>query len=247
MVRGPRASRVVARRAPPVRGWLGRVGSMLAAYASPIRRRPAVRPGGRGAPRAGGAGRLGRRARSGPLALNHHDVWSPAGGRSAAPSGCRWSSAATRRASTRTATRSSSTPSSPPRGGPATRRSTPSARCSPSCTRARWPSRSPSRGATCVPKPAEPLLGRGRLPADRLAHRLPDAVHQVRACSPAATVLVQGAGGGVATALIVLGRAAGCRVWVTSRSEAKRGRGPRARRGRRPSSPVRGCPSGSTP
>src|SRR6478735_2938103 len=36
------------------------------------------------------------------------------------------------------------------------------------------------------------------------------------------TVLVQGAGGGVATAAIVLGRAAGLRVLVTSRDEAKR-------------------------
>jgi NADPH:quinone reductase-like Zn-dependent oxidoreductase len=41
---------------------------------------------------------------------------------------------------------------------------------------------------------------------------------------PGATVLVQGAGGGVATALIVLGRAAGYRIWATSRSEAKRDR-----------------------
>jgi NADPH:quinone reductase-like Zn-dependent oxidoreductase len=41
---------------------------------------------------------------------------------------------------------------------------------------------------------------------------------------PGATVLVQGAGGGVATALILLGRAAGYRVWATSRSEAKRQR-----------------------
>ena len=39
---------------------------------------------------------------------------------------------------------------------------------------------------------------------------------------PGGTVLVQGAGGGVATALIVLGRAAGYRVWATSRTEAKR-------------------------
>jgi NADPH:quinone reductase-like Zn-dependent oxidoreductase len=39
---------------------------------------------------------------------------------------------------------------------------------------------------------------------------------------PGATILVQGAGGGVATALILLGRAAGYRMWVTSRSEAKR-------------------------
>lgn len=36
------------------------------------------------------------------------------------------------------------------------------------------------------------------------------------------TILVQGAGGGVATALIVLGRALGRRVWVTSREEDKR-------------------------
>jgi len=38
------------------------------------------------------------------------------------------------------------------------------------------------------------------------------------------TVLVQGAGGGVATALIVLGRAGGLRVLATSRDEAKRER-----------------------
>src|SRR5215475_9137213 len=38
---------------------------------------------------------------------------------------------------------------------------------------------------------------------------------------PGATILVQGASGGVATAAILLGRAAGYRVWVTSRSEAK--------------------------
>ncbi|MGW3483998.1 zinc-binding dehydrogenase [Rhodococcus indonesiensis] len=38
------------------------------------------------------------------------------------------------------------------------------------------------------------------------------------------TVLVQGAGGGVATAATMLGKAAGIRVWVTSRSEAKRAR-----------------------
>lgn len=41
---------------------------------------------------------------------------------------------------------------------------------------------------------------------------------------PGGTVLVQGAGGGVATALIALGRAGGLRVWVTSRDEGKRER-----------------------
>jgi NADPH:quinone reductase-like Zn-dependent oxidoreductase len=44
------------------------------------------------------------------------------------------------------------------------------------------------------------------------------------ALKPGATVLVQGAGGGVATACITLGHAAGLRVWVTSRDEAKRAR-----------------------
>ena len=39
--------------------------------------------------------------------------------------------------------------------------------------------------------------------------------------APGSTVLVQGAGGGVATALVALGSAAGYRMWVTSRDEAK--------------------------
>ena len=39
--------------------------------------------------------------------------------------------------------------------------------------------------------------------------------------APGSTVLVQGAGGGVATALVALGAAAGYRVWVTSRDEGK--------------------------
>jgi NADPH:quinone reductase-like Zn-dependent oxidoreductase len=39
---------------------------------------------------------------------------------------------------------------------------------------------------------------------------------------PGQTILVQGASGGVSTALVQLGRAAGLRVWVTGRSEEKR-------------------------
>ncbi len=42
--------------------------------------------------------------------------------------------------------------------------------------------------------------------------------------SPGETVLVQGAGGGVATALVTLARAGGLRVLATSRDEAKRAR-----------------------
>lgn len=44
------------------------------------------------------------------------------------------------------------------------------------------------------------------------------------ALRPGDTVLVQGAGGGVATALILLARAAGVRVWATSRHADKRER-----------------------
>jgi len=44
------------------------------------------------------------------------------------------------------------------------------------------------------------------------------------ALKPGDTVLVQGAGGGVATALIMLARAGGLRVFATSRDDAKRAR-----------------------
>ncbi len=44
------------------------------------------------------------------------------------------------------------------------------------------------------------------------------------ACKPGETVLVQGAGGGLATAAVALGAAAGLRVWTTSRDEDKRDR-----------------------
>ncbi len=44
------------------------------------------------------------------------------------------------------------------------------------------------------------------------------------ALPPGSTVLVQGAGGGLSTALIMLGSAAGMRVWVTGRDPAKRER-----------------------
>jgi NADPH:quinone reductase-like Zn-dependent oxidoreductase len=53
---------------------------------------------------------------------------------------------------------------------------------------------------------------------------------------PGDSVLVQGAGGGVATALVALGRAGGLRVFATSRDETKRQRALEL-----------GCPSGWTP
>jgi NADPH:quinone reductase-like Zn-dependent oxidoreductase len=41
---------------------------------------------------------------------------------------------------------------------------------------------------------------------------------------PGGTILVQGAGGGVSTALVAIGHAAGYRMWVTGRDETKRSR-----------------------
>jgi NADPH:quinone reductase-like Zn-dependent oxidoreductase len=72
-----------------------------------------------------------------------------------------------------------------------------------------------------VPKPAELTFEEAAcLPTAWLtAYRM---LFTKAAVSPGDTVLVQGAGGGVATAAIALGRAAGLRVWATSRDEAKR-------------------------
>ncbi|MFL5861596.1 MAG: zinc-binding dehydrogenase [Solirubrobacteraceae bacterium] len=76
-------------------------------------------------------------------------------------------------------------------------------------------------GRNIVPKPAELSFEHAAcLPTAWLtAYRMLFTRGRI---VPGMTILVQGAGGGVATALTVLGRAAGVRVWVTSRSEAKR-------------------------
>jgi NADPH:quinone reductase-like Zn-dependent oxidoreductase len=68
-----------------------------------------------------------------------------------------------------------------------------------------------------VPKPAELTFEEAAcLPTAWLtAYRM---LFTNSATRPGDTVLVQGAGGGVATALITLSKAAGRRVWVTSRS-----------------------------
>jgi NADPH:quinone reductase-like Zn-dependent oxidoreductase len=78
-----------------------------------------------------------------------------------------------------------------------------------------------------------------RVPASNLIDKPPELSFAEAACLPTAwltayrmlfrqsgarpgdTVLIQGAGGGVATALIVLARQAGMRVWVTSRDETR--------------------------
>ena len=74
-----------------------------------------------------------------------------------------------------------------------------------------------------LPKPAELSFAEAAcLPTAYLtAYRM---LFGRAALEPGSTILVQGAGGGVATALIALGRAAGHRIWVTSRTEAKRDR-----------------------
>ena len=59
-------------------------------------------------------------------------------------------------------------------------------------------------------------MGGGGLPVDRVADGVPDALHQVR--RPAGgDLLVQGAGGASHRA-VLLGTAAGYRMWVTSRT-----------------------------
>lgn len=72
-----------------------------------------------------------------------------------------------------------------------------------------------------VPKPPElSFVEAAALPTSWLtAYRM---LFTVSPAVPGSTILVQGAGGGVSTALITLGRAAGFRVWVTSRSEEKK-------------------------
>jgi NADPH:quinone reductase-like Zn-dependent oxidoreductase len=72
-----------------------------------------------------------------------------------------------------------------------------------------------------VPKPAELSFAEAAcLPTAWLtAYRMLFVKSGLR---PGSTVLVQGASGGVATALVALGRAAGYRMWVTARSEDKR-------------------------
>jgi NADPH:quinone reductase-like Zn-dependent oxidoreductase len=74
-----------------------------------------------------------------------------------------------------------------------------------------------------VPKPAELSFEEAAcLPTAWLtAYRM---LFEKAGVEPGSTILVQGAGGGVATALIALGSAAGYRVWATSRSEGKRKR-----------------------
>ena len=77
--------------------------------------------------------------------------------------------------------------------------------------------------ANVVPKPASLSFEEAAcLPTAWLtAYRMLFTRGELRAGD---TVLVQGAGGGVSTALVILARAAGLRVWATSRDEAKRER-----------------------
>jgi len=75
--------------------------------------------------------------------------------------------------------------------------------------------------ANLVPKPAELSFEQAAcLPTAWLtAYRMLFTRGEL---APGATVLVQGASGGLSTALIALAVAAGLRVWVTGRDEAKR-------------------------
>ncbi|HEY0187023.1 MAG TPA: zinc-binding dehydrogenase [Cellulomonas sp.] len=74
-----------------------------------------------------------------------------------------------------------------------------------------------------VPKPAElSFVEAACVPTAWLtAYRM---LFRTGRAAPGQRVLVQGAGGGVASAAILLGAAAGLEVWATSRDEAKRAR-----------------------
>ena len=89
--------------------------------------------------------------------------------------------------------------------------------------RGRWRSGSPCRPGISFRSPASLSFAEAAcLPTAYLtAYRMLFTRAGLR---PGQSVLVQGAGGGVATAAILLGRAAGLAVYVTSRSEEKRAR-----------------------
>ncbi|MGZ4596502.1 MAG: zinc-binding dehydrogenase [Actinomycetes bacterium] len=74
-----------------------------------------------------------------------------------------------------------------------------------------------------VPKPAALSWGEAAcLPTAWLtAYRM---LFTQSGVQPGGTILVQGAGGGVSTALVAIGSTAGYRIWVTGRDEAKRAR-----------------------
>jgi NADPH:quinone reductase-like Zn-dependent oxidoreductase len=77
----------------------------------------------------------------------------------------------------------------------------------------------PARNA--VPKPGGLSMAQAAVmgTAWLTAYRMPFVKSGLR---PGQTMLVQGASGGVATALVQLGHAAGMQVWVTGRTDAKR-------------------------
>ncbi len=77
----------------------------------------------------------------------------------------------------------------------------------------------PARNAVPMPEGLTPAQGACMGTAWLTAYRMIFVKSGLR---PGQTMLVQGASGGVATALIALGRAAGLRVWATGRSEEKR-------------------------
>ena len=104
----------------------------------------------------------------------------------------------------------------------------PAARCCLSCTTGLLPRRSSFRPRNVLPKPTALSWEEAAcLPTAWLtAYRMLFTQSGLR---PGDTVLVQGAGGGVATAAISLARAAGFVVWATSRDEGKREQALRAR------------------
>ena len=228
------------REAPRDRGRLGppwalprtltgvRSGDALRLRRPPGPRRSAQRAGGRRAARARGPGGLDDRAGQGGRAQPPRPVvaaWRRAPGEGAADD------PGLRRRRDRRGRQRGRRPRRRRVGrlARATRRSTPSARCSPRGTRARWPSGSPCRGQP-DPQARGALLRAGRLPADRVADRLPDALHPRGGHARLDRARPGRRAAASPPRAIALGAAAGVRVWATSRSEEKRAARARARR-----------------
>ena len=155
--------------------------------------------------------------------INHHDVWSLRGvglkeeraaddprlRRRGSRRGRQRGARARRHQQTRT--------------GAATRRSTPSGRCCPSATRARSPRRSPCRGATS--SRSRRGCRSSRRPACRPRGSPPTGCSSPSpACSPATRCSCRAPAAASPPRSIALARAAGFRVYATSRDEDKRAR-----------------------
>ena len=159
--------------------------------------------------------------------LNHHDLFALRGDRAQGRPRADDPRRRTRPGWTPTATRSCCTPSSATPTGARTRRFDPTRTLLSEKHQGTLAERVAVPRRNLVPKPEDCPSPRPP-PCHGLADRLPDALHP-RALQPGETVLVQGAGGGLATAAIALARGGAAGL----DDLARRGQAHRAARSRR--------------